>query len=518
MNVKVVGVYVLGLALCVDAHAGLQNVTIDGEIKIRARYRDQFEDGPGTRLEMPAFQVPGRPIGTGGAGITSRFDFSHVRPQKYVEQKTLLGVNADFTNHVRAYVQLEQYNVWGRDFRSNYITGADFPRARTRDVQVQQSYIEANNFFAEGLRMRIGRQEMRLGKGFLISEKQSSQRNTSWDGVRFTYERDRLTLDTWYAILAENSAIEQDEDVIFTGVYGSYDFSDWVSASAYYLLIRDGRSLNDTNFIAPVEWLEDAFGIDDYDPTYLQTVGVRVWGQSGMLDYDLDLAYQFGNADAVGVLFKPFGVYGDDDAEFDNFGGDIELGYTFDWGDVDPRVYVGAAYYEGEDNRDLNFLEWLSPFDTPEASVSFNRHWSGIKYSNFFDNNMNMSNVIILRGGVEFTISDAVDGFVELVHYQADEPFDLPRHFNLGSYFIPIAPSLSFWTEEGDDDIGLVAKVGASYDYSEDLSMKLQYEHLFTGDALEDGVFTDRMGIFSASAGGRKEDKHYLEGVVSIKF
>src|SRR5690606_28795569 len=121
-------------------------------------------------------------------------------------------------------------------------------------------------------------------------------------------------------------------------------------------------------------------------------------GTLGAFDFEAEAAYQFGDAGQVGFLFRPF-TYGDDDAEFDGlWGANLELGYTFNMA-YSPRVFIGGAYLDGEDNRDLTFWEWLNPFDWHDASVSFNRLFSNWEYSEFLENS-DLSNVWVARAGV----------------------------------------------------------------------------------------------------------------------
>lgn len=70
--------------------------------------------------------------------------------------------------------------------------------------------------------------------------------------------------------------------------------------------------------------LNPCFGRDDYGATQLHTLGMRASGAWGRLDYDLEAAWQFGEAAAPGFLFKPF-IYGDDEAEFDAWAVETEL-------------------------------------------------------------------------------------------------------------------------------------------------------------------------------------------------
>ena len=185
--------------------------------------------------------------------------------------------------------------------------------------------------------------------------------------------------------------------------------------------VRDATSLNDTNFIAPIEWLEDIFSLDDYDVTSLHTVGLRGAGTIGAFDFEAEAAYQFGDAGSAGFLFKPF-LYGDDDAEYDGlWGANVEVGYTFDfmW---TPRVYLGGAYFDGEDERSISFFEWLNPFDRPESSVSFNRLFSNWEYSEFIENT-DLSNAYVLRGGVSVHPTESVEALLAISYFKTLEQF-----------------------------------------------------------------------------------------------
>ena len=500
-------------------YAELQNVDVGGEVRVRARYwSNTYEtgiNGPG-EIRIPNFYVPKRPIGP--FGLVSRYDWDDKDNNlDFVEQRTRLNVDADFTNEVKAFIELEAYELWGRDFRSNYITGADAAAVSTNDVEVYQAYIETNDTFGAPLRLRIGRQELKLGKGWLVDDITTALIGRSFDGVRATYSLETVDIDAWFSKLNENGASEEDGDIDFYGIYATCDAVEWLNASVYWMYIRDARSFNDTNFVAPIEWLEDAFDLDDYDPTNMHTVGARLFGGISGFDYDLEMAYQFGDASAAGFGFKPTGfLYGDDDAEFDAWAADVEVGYTIEmaW---NPRVYIGGAFFEGEDNRDLSFVDWLNPFYRADSSVSFNRLFPGKPYSFILEIGQDMSNFWQLRGGVTAHPTEAITAGLQLALYGVDETFDAPVTFTVGQFKVPVAPALSFWTEESGDDIGTTAHLFVNYQYSEDLYFKAGWEHLFTGDGLEDGNFIHRYGLeFSGGTDDDDADYYYLE--TGLKF
>jgi hypothetical protein len=502
------------------AQADLQNVEVGGELRIRGRYWSNTYVGAagGPReTRIPDFFVPRRPIGP--FGLDSRFDWdSKGTDLRIVEQRTNIFALADFTDDVKAYIRLESFDLWGEDFRSDYLTGSDSRASTRNDVEVLESWIEVQNILDQPLTLRIGRQPLKFGKGWLVADAIAATLNLSYDGVRMTYETDDFQVDAWYTKLFEGGVSEQDGDVDFSGVYATYRGFPHLWASAYWYWIRDARSRNDTNFIAPLERLEEVFSIDDYDATNLHTVGTRFWGAYESLDYDLELAYQFGDADAVGFGFKPDSqIYGDHGAEFNAWGGDLEVGYSFRDLVWHPRVFVGGAYFSGEDNRDLTFAEWLNPFYRPEASVSFNRMFSYSVYSWLLDTGQDLSNFRQIRAGFEVFLTDKITVHVNAAYFGANETFDRPRTVAFGDWRIPVAPALSFWTEEADDYLGSRLYVWIRYNYSEDLFLRVGWERFFTGDGSEQGSFVNRNGL-EFNGGTGREDADYLFFETGVSF
>ncbi|MBX7257881.1 MAG: alginate export family protein [Candidatus Hydrogenedentes bacterium] len=520
---------VLAAALLVavlPAAAELQNVQVGGSIQIRANYYSNLVPnsdtvGPGalgaTQIIWPAFFLPRRAIGSGafnGNGVLSAFSWDEESNDlQFVEQRTRLNVKADFTNEVSAFIELDSYDIWGEDFRSDYITGGDFRAVSNDDVEIYQAYIEANEMFGLPIRMRVGRQELSFGSEWLIgvNDARSQFRGLSFDGLRLTYATDILSVDAFATILAEGGVGEQDGDVNFYGVYASYKGLENISIDAYWLWLRDARSLNDTANNAILEFWEDVFNLDDYDVTNLHTVGLRGAGTVGALDFEAEVAYQFGDADQVGFLFKPF-QYGDDDADFEAWGANLEVGYTFDF-TWTPRVFLGGAYFDGEDNRDLSFGEWMNPYYAfnPKSSVSFNRLFSNWEYSEFFDNS-DLSNAWIARGGVSVKPTESVEVLLAVSYFETLEEFDQPAYFTFGNFKVPLAPALSFWTQESDQYLGTEVGLYVTYDYSEDLQFKAGWAHLFTGDGLSDGNFSSGNGLlFNGGTDDKDSDYVFVE-------
>ena len=513
------------VAGALPAVAELQTVQVGGEIRIRGNYySNTFASPNGQALRWPSLAgadwLIARPIGTGagnGVGILSPFSWDdNGNSSKFVEQRTRLSVKADFTNEVSAFIELDSYDIWGEDFRSNHITGVDGRAASGDDVEIFQAYIEANEMWGLPLRARVGRQELSLGSEWLVGTNEATAffQGLSFDALRLTYATDMFSVDAFAATLAEGGIAEEDGDVSLYGVYGSYLGLEDITIDAYYLLVRDARSLNDTNFIWFAEWLEDVFGLDDYDVTNINTIGLRGAGTIGAFDFEAEAAFQFGDAGQNGFLFKPF-LYGDDGAEYDSWAANLEVGYTFDmtW---QPRVYLGYAYFGGEDNRDISWFDWWWPFDQPQASVSFNRLFSNWEYSEFFDNT-ELTNVHIFRGGVSAMPTESLELLLSVAYFDVDETFDSPVYWDFGGFRIPMFPFRSYATQSNDSELGWEVGLYATYHYTEDLTFKAGWAHLFVGDGLAEGNFVTNNGL-GFTGGSADDDADYLFVETTLSF
>ncbi|MCX5771653.1 MAG: alginate export family protein, partial [Candidatus Hydrogenedentes bacterium] len=448
------------LVSVLPAGAELQNVAVGGSIRIRGNWYSSEGTGDSLTGRNPFFQVRGTPswrsiwgnplAGARWAAQPGRLPVfgwpdwdERGSSSGYVEQRTTLNVRTNFSEMVSAFIELDSYDIWGEDFRSDYITGVDRRAASIDDVEVFQSYIEANEMFGMPLRLRVGRQELLLGSQWLVGSKQIGTifPGTSFDAVRATYATELFSVDAWWAKLAETSPLEEDGDTDFYGLYASYFGVENVVFDLYYLLLRDARARSVTNGSFLEEGIEDLFGVDNFDPTYLHTVGARAAGTLGPVDLEAEMAYQFGEADSVGILFAGAGLvspYGPDDAGFDNWGANLQAGYTFD-APMSPRIFVGGVYLGGEDNRGVDLIDWLGavvcPFWSADASVSFNRLFSNWAYSEFLENT-DLSNAWIGRGGLSVNPTESLNLLLAVSYFETLEPYrsTWPAYFLLGEW------------------------------------------------------------------------------------
>ena len=429
---KILLMAALALGTVVSAQAELQNVEIDGSIRIRGNYYD-WDDNV---------------FVNGG------------EDQAWVEHRTRLGVKADFTDDVSAYIEIDAYNVWGDSFRSDFVSGFDTPGA-SDEVALYQSYIEINNAWGLPIRTRIGRQELEFGSEWLIGNNDTAAgyAGLSFDGIRSTYATDMFSVDLLSFKLSETVQDFGDSDVNFYGLYGSYiGLEDW-QFDLYWLWVMEDEADN-----SAIGTNGSILGLPLAEDTNLHTIGLRGAGTFGAFDLEAEVAAQFGDIER-----QNFGFFGgSNDLDYSEWAFNLEAGYTFDMAWT-PRVYLGGAYFGGADDDNDNFFDFL--FGGNDDDLSFNRLFSNWEYSEFIENT-ELSNAWVLRAGISAMPTEKISLLLAASYFEADENDDNNGFFGL-------------FGNDSEDTLGWELGLYADYQYSEDLVFRAGYAHFF-GD--EDGL------------------------------
>lgn len=316
------------------SYADLQNVEVNGSLRMRAN----------------SLQSVG-------------FDENNSN-SSWTEQRTTLGVAADFSEEVSANITLDNYGVWG-----------DLGSSDT-DVELHEAYITLGNAIAE-FDLKIGRQELELGDEFLVGNNStaSGYDHFSYDGIVATRSTDAFDITLLNLKLDEEDgfdADEVDEDTDLRGVYVTYNGIENHTIDGYVLQLRTGQP-----------------GADNDE---LLTLGARAYGAfGGAFDYEVEFATQSGDM-------------ANDTVDYEGDAFTAELGYTFD-SNLQPRVYVGVASFSGADDAD---------------EAAFNRMFSDHEYSEFLDEG-NMTNVLVIRAGVGADVSEKVHLSAVVTQLELDE-------------------------------------------------------------------------------------------------
>ncbi|HOQ89431.1 MAG TPA: alginate export family protein [Candidatus Hydrogenedentes bacterium] len=435
-TMKMIVLAALVLTLGGIATAELQNVEVGGKLHIRGNYWS-LDDGQDQEIS-------------------------------FYEQRTQLNVKADFTDNVTAFVELDSYDIWGEDFRSNYFTGADGRQASTDDVEFYQAYIEAREMWGTPLMMRVGRQELVFGSEFLLGNNDTEAlfRGLSFDAIRLAYVTDTFRVDAFTAKLADTIISDfASDDIDLYGIYGSYMGIEDVVIDAYWLYVRDDEVLLGDN-------------VD------IHTVGLRGAGKMGGFDFDVEVAYQFGEVDGQPSAC-PFG-FGEADVDYQAWAVSADLGYTFDvaW---QPRVSALFAWYDGGDPDESC---WSNDRELP-----FNRLFSDKEYSYFLDNvgAANLSNIFVYGLAVEAMPTEAVSLKLAGKYFDADEDYGT------------------------DGDLGWELSLVGKYNYTEDLAFRAGYAHFFATADDNDVQVVDNNGLTNIGIAD-DDDYDYVFAEMMISF
>ena len=475
----------------------LTNVEIGGKLEIYgATYFNWIE--PSELERIPSSALVWRSIGPNGTYSPYRTG-KGAEDCSFFEQRTRVHIKAGFTEDVIFFVEFDNYDVWGEDFRSqDYIPGIDRRSESIDDVEIFQSFIEINNLYGtSGLSLSIGRQTIDLGSGWLVGSDPGPDpfAGLSFDALRVKYTKEQFSLDVFYSKLWESFGSFNHDDIDFGRTYLTLNnVADFVNIDVYYFLLRDDRKLEATVGEIFRELFENLFDRDQVSTTYIHTLGLRLYGEHSGFDYDIEIAYQLGHGSHPGLLFIPVeGIYGDDEVQWSLPAGHFELGYTFSESKMQPRLYLGGSYYGGKDKRDISFEDWLFRISGGRASYSFNRLFSSYREDNFIDISA-MTNFWKVYSGATCNVNESTELGIEVMYLQTVSPFDSPVSLDIGNQQVYIFGPLSFITRENSKDIGWQTLVYINYSLTEDFSIELGWAHFFVGDGLAEGSFIDSNG------------------------
>lgn len=518
------------------AYAELQNVEVGGSIRIRGSWYD-FDDStfvaPGTPLTYGT--VRNRP-NPGGVWPLRRIFDDFIRPgasigeSSWFEQRTRLSVKADFTDDVTAFIELDSYDIYGEDFRSDYVTGVD--GASGDNVALYQAYIEANEMWGTPLRMRIGRQEVMLGSEWLVGNNDTAAtfQGLSFDGILLTYATDMFSVNGMWFKLAEGPIGDDafDNDINMYGIYGSYTGLEDVTIDAYWMYVRDDVDTRDGFFAGAAPyftgngnpgpwWFRNPVFNSYVEKSDLHTIGLRGAGEIGAFDFEAEVAYQFGDVDVNNPrFFGPFNIFpSDDEIDFGALGANVEVGYTFDasW---TPRIFLGFAYFGGDDDGGApSWGETIFGQYPYGNNLAFNRLFSDWEYSEFLENT-DLSNTWVARGGISAMPTESVSLDLLVAYFHAVEDTHIDHRTVVGAPFWTAFYPWRFSTS--DKSIGWEVGLYATYEYTEDLTFSAGYAHFFGGDGLEDGNFIANNGLGFLASRDDSDDWHYLFFETEISF
>ncbi len=205
------------VAFAVPAFAETQNIKVSGDVKVAYIYQHDIDylsnDGDN---------------------------------QNFFMNQVGLNVEADLTDNVSTYIRLINERDWNGES-----TGEQF------EILLDEAYVTMKEMLYAPLTLQIGRQNIWLGKGFVVGNAGPNVWNegglpttvqemsdlTAFDAIRATLDYDPWTVDLIYSkIDADTNAIDganhDDTDLYVANV--GYDFTKYdAEAEAYYIFKHD---------------------------------------------------------------------------------------------------------------------------------------------------------------------------------------------------------------------------------------------------------------------------------------
>ncbi len=234
--VKIVLVLALAFAFTGVAYAETQSVKVSGDIAARAFMRDNYD-------------LNSRDNNTGTNASTNS--------QSFLMSTAEVQVDAELTDNVSGVIRLLNQRVWG-DQRYSYgadpeiaTVAGDNSNNNAFNVAADLAYIELKEFLYSPLTLKIGRQDIWFGRGFIIGNSLMDPQGNlpapeytainSFDAIRATLDYDPWTLDFVYAKINER-ATRADDDVNLMGVNVGYVFDQYNAEMEGYYWLRQNRN------------------------------------------------------------------------------------------------------------------------------------------------------------------------------------------------------------------------------------------------------------------------------------
>ena len=369
-----------------------------------------------------------------------------------------LGIQYDFTRDVTAMAELQSKFAFGNNGAATNGNGEG------DDVTAYQAWLEIRNLFGRAeFSTRTGRQEIVLGNQFQFG-------NADWyngftfDGTRWDWDSESFSLTGMAVKLNSNdgdinqisSFNNNHDDSELYSVYFTLKTIENHELDLYWIYVNGhgGSGANGTLGANNAGILTS----NVVDNEYWHTIGGRIGGEfpgvgAGM-DWNAELAYQFGDQDTGG-------------ADIDAFAAEVEFGITFNK-DSMFRAYARMLYAEGPDDGDATY-QTLFP----------NRHSnSGFRARYGIADLQLMTNVFSLQGGIHFDPTADWTLGATVLWAEPDEDAVVTSG-GIPAGFI-----------DADDDYGWELDVWAEYRYSENLTFNAGVAFVFPDDT-NSGLVTD---------------------------
>jgi len=392
-------VFALVAGLCLNAYSELVTMLVSGELRTRAYYQENVTD-----LSDPVDDNFGR-----------------------IEQRVRLSHVAEMTEGVSVTITGEATGLWGSE-ESAISSGST---EGTGDLP--EGYVLFQDIMNSDWSVKIGRQHLICGRGFLISD---NEKEISYDALLVTGQ-----FPTWTICLA---AARLEEAQTLRG-------------------LREGLMVPDSNwnlYVADINWRDEnimplglgAYVIYAEDETDLGreplVFGARADYASDIWGFWGEVAYETGDAGTQ---------------DLDAIAFDVGASVTFEstWA---PRLKVGYTFASGDEPGSAGDFEGFNPL----GQYRYYGHALSPR----------MTNIHIFNASASVQPSDYWNLAIDYYHYMQDEEIAAA----VGNPLLT-DPGIMKSTTGLDDDIGDEVDVSATFNYTDGVKAQVLLAYFMPGDA-----------------------------------
>ena len=368
----------------------IKSVSLDGQIRIRAEYRD-----------------PTSYINADAATRSDDVFLTRIR----------LNLKFSVNDDIDVFVQPQDQRAWGQE--ASVLNDE-------RNLDLHQGFVEIRNLFGEPITVKAGRMELSYGDQRLISPLDWSNIGRAWDGAKIKYAAKDWWIEGFYTVIKDPLATVSvpglapvpgvvngaAEDQDFSGIYFSYLGVENHEFDVYGFF----REFQDNSFTN-----DNGTGLGDLID---HTVGARFKGKGAGFDYSLEVMSQTGhqaddriNAYAyVATLGYTFDMEWTPriGVEYDYASGDRHVGdgqkNTFDPLFPFNHYYQGFADVIGFRNmKDLSLYLSVKPSDTVSVNLDFHNFWLAQDEDAWYNDNGTQVRVGVASGIPTTRVASEVD-------------------------------------------------------------------------------------------------------------
>lgn len=384
--------------VCVNASSELVTMLISGELRTRAYYQENIQD------------------------LSDAVDDNFGR----IEQRIRLRHEAQMTDGVSVVITGEATGLWGSQEEGISSGSAD----GTGDIP--EGYLSLQDIRNTDWSLKLGRQHMNFGRGFLISD---NEKEISYDALLVTGEFPTWTLSLAAARLEEAQTLKN---------------------------LREGLVVSDSNwnlFLADFNWHDEnilplslgAYVIYAEDETDLGREPL-IFGGRGAYTTDIwsvwgEIAYETGDV-------------GNQDLDAIALEVGASISFESAWA---PKLKVAYTFASGDDPSEQDF-EGFQPL----GQYRYYGHALSPQ----------MSNIHIFNAGASVQPNDYWSFAIDYYHYMQDEEVA-----GLVGNSLLTDPGITKTTTGLDSDLGDELNVSATFHYTDGVKAQLLLAYFMPGDA-----------------------------------